>query len=345
MLANCSKRSLIPSFSPLFRQISTQFAISPEIVGAMYEGAKNNSPNIVPSHQEINNHQRKLESLYQQNSDFKKFGNQLFKAYHNSRVKSIAIAFERQENLDGSEKNPYFLPTLIATSLLQGIALVPFYNNKNFPSFALVNKDNANAISGHQDSMFLRPEDKHLNLIPTLLLVNGYSQSNAKTWVKESVDIIKDFKEKYPISYEILKKINFVCRSKSLNEIGSHLPHKIIGENDEIKFISNLVYAPVPTDLSIFGILKEEAYLAIFRFRELVNLEKNRDEFVMNNHEGQFLIVKNSEAIHGRDRVEDELLGKRLLIAFALRLQPKPSSKAQSPIEAEKFSEQKTLSL
>ena len=90
-----------------------------------------------------------------------------------------------------------------------------------------------------------------------------------------------------------------------------------------------------------FGILKEEAYLAIFRFRELVNLEKNRDEFVMNNHEGQFLIVKNSEAIHGRDRVEDELLGKRLLIAFALRLQPKPSSKAQSPIEAEKFSEKK----
>ena len=127
--------------------------------------------------------------------------------------------------------------------------------------------------------------------------------------------------------------------------MGSHLPHKIIGENDEIKFISNLVYAPVPTDLSIFGILKEEAYLAIFRFRELVNLEKNRVEFVMNNHEGQFLIVKNSEAIHGRDRVEDELLGKRLLIAFALRLQPKPSSKAQSPIEAEKFSEQKTLSL
>lgn len=344
MIANCPRISSISSFTPLLRRISTQFTISPEIVGAMYGGVKNNSYNTVPNHQEINQHQAKLQRLYQVNTNFKKFGNNLYKAYNNPRVKSIAIAFERQENLDGLEKNPYFQPSLISTSLLQAIGLVPFYNKQNFLAYALVNKDNINAISGHQDSMFLKPEDKHLNLIPTLLLVNGYSQSNVKTWIKESVDIITDFKEKYPTSYEILKKINFVCRSKSMNEIGSHLPHKIIEENDEIKFVSNFVYAPIPTDLASFNIPKEDAYLAIFRFRELINLEKNRYEFVMNNQKGQFLIVKNRDAIHGRDSVEEELAGKRLLIAYAFQDQQKPSRVVRTKIDAVKISEQKFLS-
>lgn len=344
MIANRPTLFLIPNFILLLRRISTHFTIAPDIVEAMYDGAKNNSHNTVPNHQEINQHQLKLQQLYQVNPNFKKFGNNLYKAYNNPKVKSIIIAFERQENLDGLEKNPYFQPSLISISLLQAIGIVPFYNKQNSLVYALVNKDNISAISGHQDSIFLKPEDKYLNLIPTLLLVNGYSQSNAKTWIKESVDVVTDFKKKYPISYEILKKINFVCKSKSINEIGSHLPHKIIEKNDEIKFISNFVYTPIPTDLASFNISKEDAYLAIFRFRELINLEKNRYEFVMNNQKGQFLIIKNRDAIHGRDSIEEELVGKRLLIAYAFQDQQKPSRVLQTKIDAIKISEQKFLS-
>jgi hypothetical protein len=323
MITSLSRVSL--KYLSQSRRISTQFTISPEAVEAIYEGSNVSPANIVPNSQRIKHHQKILQQLYQQSSDFKKFANNLHKAYNNPNVKSIAIAFERQTNLDGSDKNPYFQPTLIATSLFLGIGLVPFYNEQNFPTFALVDKDSISAISGHQDSISLDPHDKYLNLIPTLLLVNAYSQSNAKTWVKEGVDIISEFKEKYPSSYGVLKNMNFTCRSKNVNEIGNPAPHKIIGEGDEINFVSNFIYSPIPPDLARSNISKEEANLAILRFKEVTNSEKNRHEFVINNRGVQFLIVKNTDAVHGRSEVEENLRGGRLVIGIPLQKQ-KPST-------------------
>lgn len=323
MITSLSRISL--KYLSQSRRISTQFTISPEAVVAIYEGSNISPSNIVPNSQRIKHHQKKLQQLYQESSDFKKFTNNLYKAYDNPNVKSIAIAFERQTNLDGSDKNPYFQPTLIATSLFVGIGLVPFYNEQNFPAFALVDKDSISAISGHQDSISLDPHDKYLNLIPTLLLVNAYSQSNAKTWVKESPDIISEFKEKYPSSYRVLKNINFTCRSRNVDEIGNRAPHKIIGEHDEINFVSNFIYSPIPTDLARSNISKEEIDLAILRFKEVANSEKNRHEFVVNNRGVQFLLVKNTDALHGRSEVEEDLKGGRLVIGIPLQKQ-KPST-------------------
>lgn len=323
MITSLSRLSL--KYLSHSRSISSQFTIAPEAVGAIYEGSNFSPANIVPNSQRIKHHQKKLQQLYQESSDFKKFANNLHKAYNNPNVKSIAIAFERQTNLDGSDKNPYFQPTLIATSLFLGIGLVPFYNEQNFPTFALVDKDSISAISGHQDSISLDPHDKYLNLIPALLLVNAYSQSNAKTWVKEGVDIISEFKEKYPSSYGVLKNMNFTCRSKNVNEIGNPAPHKIIEEGDEINFVSNFIYSPIPIDLARSNISKEEADLAILRFRQVVNSRENRHEFVINNRGVQFLIVKNTDAVHGRSEVEENLRGGRLVIGIPLQKQ-KPST-------------------
>ena len=334
MITSLSRVSL--KYLSQSRRISTQFTISPEAVEAIYEGSNTSPSNIVPNSQRIKHHQKKLQQLYQESSDFKKFANNLHKAYDNPNVKSIAIAYERQTNLDGLDKNPYFQPTLIATSLFVGIGLVPFYNEQNFPAFALVDKDSISAISGHQDSISLDPHDKYLNLIPTLLLVNAYSQSNAKTWVKESPDIISEFKEKYPSSYRVLKNINFTCRSRNVDEIGNRTPHKIIGEHDEINFVSNFIYSPIPTDLARSNISKEEIDLAILRFKEVANSEKNRHEFVVNNRGVQFLLVKNTDALHGRSEVEEDLKGGRLVIGIPLQKQ-KPSTTMRISDDVSRF--------
>jgi hypothetical protein len=177
-------KPFVPDSLISYRQISTQLTIPFEIVKEIHVGTPTSSSDAVPNFQRINQHHKRLEALYQSNKGFKKFADNLYKAFNNPNVKSIAIAFERQTNLDGSEKNPYFQPTLIITSLLHGIGLAPFYNNKNLPSFALVNEDNKKPISGHQDSMFLKQDDVQTTLFSYLVLVNGFSKSNAKTWVK-----------------------------------------------------------------------------------------------------------------------------------------------------------------
>ena len=332
-----SKLSINPLLS---RQISTKLTISPTIIDEIYGGLEANSSSLVPNSRQINQHQKRLQQLYQENPDFKKFADNLFKAYNNPNVKSIAIAFARQANPDELNKNPYFQPTLIATSLFAGIGLVPFYNQENFPAYALVNKESTSEISGHQDSMFLDPNDKHLNLIPTLLLVNGYSQSNAKTWVKESPDIISEFKEKYPSSHGVLKSINFICKSRNIDEIGNRAPHKIIGEHDEINFVSNFIYSPIPTDLARFNISKEEVDLAILRFKEVVNSKKNRHEFVVNNNGVQFLVIKNTQAVHGRGEVEEDNKGNRYVIGIPIH-PDKPPSSARTRMDFAKIEDKK----
>lgn len=338
--------SKLPTNFPLFvnsyfRQISTQFTIAPDIVEAMYEGTQIESSNLVPNFQQINKHQEVLKKLYQKNPEFKKFADNLFKARNNPNVKSIAFSFVKKNNSDDSKKNPYFQPTLLAVSLLHGVGLVPFYNERHFPSFALVNKNNIKAISGHQDGMFLGPDDIQTILVQYLLLVNGFSQSNAKTWIKESADVIKEFKEKHSSSYQILKTIKFTSRSRSVEEVGHRIPYKIIGENDEIDFVSNFIYLPSPIDLDNYFVSKEGADLAILNFKNVVNSELNRCEFIFNNDGGvQFLVIKNKEAIHGRGPIEEKFMGQRSIIGIALQDQ-KPSTAIKISAETTKISEQK----
>jgi len=317
-------KPFVPDSLISYRQISTQLTIPFEIVKEIHVGTPTSSSDAVPNFQRINQNHKRLEALYQSNKGFKKFADNLYKAFNNPNVKSIAIAFERQTNLDGTEVNPFFQPTLTATSLMAGIGLVPFYNEENLPSYALVNKESTSAISGHQDSMFLNSNDKNLSLIPTLLLVNGYSQSNSKTWIKESSDIVSEFKEKYPSSYLILKNVYFICRSRNIDEIANPNPHKVIGEHDEINFVSNFIYIPNPNDLARFKISKEESELSILRFKEVVNSKNNCHEFVINNRQMQFLIIKNTEVLHGRDEVEESERGMRLVLGIPLSKRPSP---------------------
>ena len=300
------------------RNISTRFEISPEIAKEISK-ININAPYLeFPNLTQINQHQKKLQKLYRENRDFKKFADNLFKAYKNPNVKSIAISFEQEKKLDGME-NLFFQPALTATSLIAGIGLVPFYNQENFLSHALVDKESIRPITGHQDSMFLDPNDNYPSLIPTLLLVNGYSQSNAKTWFKESSDIISEFKEKYPSSFKVLKQINFIgFPLNRIDEIENYVPQKIIGEHDEINFVSGFRYIPISKDLEKSSILKNEAELAILRFREVVNSKQNRHEFVLNNDEVQFLILKNKMGVHGREEVEKDEKGRRLVVAIPL---------------------------
>jgi len=310
------------------RYISNRFEISSQIA----EKISKISPSKAlyqdfPNSEQINQFQDELKQLYQENRDFKKFANNLYKAYKNPNVKSIAISFEQEKKLDGTEVNPLFQPTLTATSLVAGIGLVPFYNHENFLSHALVDKESIRPITGHQDSMFLDSNDNYPSLIPTLLLVNGYSQSNAKTWFKESSDIISEFKEKYPSSFKVLKQINFIgFPLNRIDEIENYAPQKIIGGHDNINFVSGFRYIPISKDLEEFKILKSEAELAILRFREVVNSKQNRHEFVLNNDEVQFLIFKNEMGVHGREEVEEDEKGRRLVVAIPLTSKEPPSS-------------------
>lgn len=307
------------------RNISTRFEIPPEIVEEISKISPKAPYQEIPNSRQINQFQEKLQQLYQENLGFKKFADNLFKAYKNSNVKSIAISFEQEKKLNEAEVSPFFQPTLTATSLVAGIGLVPFYHKKNIPVFAIVDKENISTISGHQDNMFLNPTDKHPSLIPALLLVNGYSQSNAKTWFKESSNIISELREKYPSSFEILKQINFIgFPLYKIEEIEKYAPQKIIGEHDNINFVSSFRYIPVLKDLEEFKIFKSDAELAILRFREVVNSKQNRHEFVLNNGEVQFLIFKNELGLHGRDEVEQDEKGHRLVVAIPLASKESP---------------------
>ncbi len=57
----------------------------------------------------------------------------------------------------------------------------------------------------------------------------------------------------------------------------------------------------------------------------MVNSTTSRHEFVINNKEVQFLIVKNTDAVHGREEVEEGDRGNRFVIGIPLQKQ-KPST-------------------
>ena len=114
---------------PFTRSISTRIEIPSQIVENIYKNSVEvATPNQqIPNFKQIDKQQKNFQQLYQENPDFKKFADNLFKAHRNPKVKSIAIGFERKINIDDAKENPYFQPTLIATSLLAGIGLAPLY--------------------------------------------------------------------------------------------------------------------------------------------------------------------------------------------------------------------------
>jgi hypothetical protein len=338
-------RRVIKSAFGGLRKISTRLEISPEIVKEIYKINTNAQYQEFPNSTQINQFQEKLRPLYKKKPDFKKFANKLYEVCNNSDVQSIAISFKREKELDRTEVNPFFQPTLIATSLMTGIGLVPFYDKESFLSHALINKDITGKITGHQDSMFLKLDNKYSSLIPTLLLVNGYSKSDAKTWFKESADIISELKERYPSSFKVLKQINFIgFPTDRIEDEENYTSQKIIGEHNDINFVSGFRYIPISKDLQEFKILKSEAELAILRFREVVNSKQNRHEFVLNNNKVQFLILKNQNGVHGRDQVEEDQRGHRLVVAIPLTSKEPPltSIKAKTSVRIDK-SEEKSI--
>ena len=318
----CTISSLVSIGLP--RQISTKIIVPPHVATKMFEGAPVDSLSLVPNSKQIKKHQELLQKFYQEDQEFRKIANNLYKAFNDDKVKSIALSFTKKEDLENPNETPFFYPVLISTSLLCGIGLAPFYNNKNFPAYALVNKESTSAISGHQDSMYLKSDDKHLSLIPILLLVNGGSKSKAKTWIKESADIIRELKEKYPSAYAILKQINYTTRARSVNEI-NYPPHKIIGENDDLNFVSSFIYLPSFKDLVNSSISQEQAMSAILKLKEIVNSKQNLQELGLSDEGVQYLILKNRDALHGRDEVEEDERGKRKIIGIPLQKQ-KPST-------------------
>lgn len=318
-------------FSPLansyFRQISTKITIAPEVVEAMYKGSQSQSSNLLPNSQQIKNHHKILKELYKENPEFRKIANNLFRDFNNPNVKSIAFYFPQQPNLN-PELSVFWRPVLVATALFYGIGINPYIDNQAFPIFAEVDKKNIAPILGHQDSMFRNPNDKDQSLINFLILVNGFSQSDAVTWFKESVDILNELKDKHPTSYKILKDINVVARSRDPNGVGQRDPFKIIGDNDEINFVSSFVYTPSPIDLERCGVPKERMNLAILDLLKIVNSKSNCHEFILNNNGVQFLLLKNIFGLHGRGPVEESQKNLRQIIGIPLDY-PHPSPSIQ----------------
>lgn len=322
-----------PVANSYFRQISTQITITPKVVEAMYKSSQAQSSNLLPNSQQIKNHHKILKELYKENPEFRIIANNLFKNFNNPNVKSIAFCFPQQPNLN-PELSIFWKPVLVATALFSGIGIEPYINNQGFPIFAEVDKKNIAPILGHQDSMFRDPNDKDPSLINFLILVNGFSQSDAVTWFKESVDILNELKYKHPTSHKMLKDINVVARSRDPNEIGQRVPFKIIGDNDEINFVSSFVYTPSPIDLDRCGASKERMNLAILDLIKVANSESNRHEFVLNQQGAQILFLKNMLGLHGRGSVEENQKNLRRIIGIPLNYpHPSPSIQALNSVD------------
>jgi len=300
--------------SSFFRKISTKIIIPSDVANEMFATSSHDSMTLVPNQKQIENHQQHLKKLYEVNSDFKKIGNNLFKNFNDPNVKSIALSFPQPPNSEAG-RSVFFLPVLSATALFSGIGALPYYNDKGFPLFALVDKDSTNPILGHQDSMYYNPDDKESSLMKYLMLVNGFSQSKAVTWFKESIEILKELKANNLESYNILKDTFVIAKSKNPNEVESKTPFKIISENDELTFVSNFVYVPHPSLDSNSKIRFEKAVKLL---KDIVNSKSNRHEFVLNQDEVQILFLKNLLGLHGRGPVEEDQEGLRKIIAIPL---------------------------
>lgn len=325
------------------RQISTCLRASPSVVENIHRGTSGQSSIMpVPDFYQIYDHQKRLERSYKESTEFREFNNSLLQASNDPQVKSIAIDYKNPKDLSSDVENQHLQAVLVATSLFCNVGFVPFFNKDNFPIFALVNKESTAQILGHKDSMLINPQNENLQLVPNLLLIKLKSESKAQTWVKEDVDILKELEEKYPSSYSILKQIRFIARSRNLNEIGQRLPSKIIGENDQINFVSSFIFMPLQSDLAQFGISRQQADLAVLNFKEVVNSRLNRAEFNLNDNGTQYLLIKNTEVMHGRDEVEEDLTGERLVIGIPLQEKKLPSA-IVDPLSKEKVLNTKNL--
>ena len=322
-----------PFANSYFRGISTQITIGPKVVEAMDKGSQVESSNLLPSFQQIKNHHKILKELYKENPEFRKIDNNLFRDFNNPNVNSIAFYFSQQLNLN-PKSNIFWRPVLVATALLYGVGIRPYLNNEASPIHAMVNKENIAPILGHQDSMFKHPSHKDPSLIKLLLLVNGFSESNAITWFKESIDILNELKEKSLLSYQILKEVSVVARPTDPEGVGQRVPFKIIGENDELNFVSSFIYTPNPIDLNKYGVSIERMNIAILDLKKIVNCKSNRHEFILNNNEVQFLLLKNIFGLHGRCSVEKSQKNLRQIIGIPLDYPyPSPSIQLRNSVD------------
>ena len=300
------------------RGISTIITPSPEVVEMLFERDTPCS-NPIPNRSQIIEKQQKLQNIYIEDKQFKKFADNLYKSLNNPRVNVVAIDFEKKIDHNISQNNLFFQSILMTTALSRGMRFEAFYDIKNSPSYVFVDSNNSIKIDGHQDGIFLKDDDKISSLMPYLCLINAHSTSNVKTWIKEIDDIAIELKEKYPKDYKILKQLNFIGISPT-----SELVHKgkIFSQDENQKyfmqFVSNFEYFPSSKELHEFGILPDQAKQATERLKEVVNSEKNRQKFILNDKQTQIIFMNNQRVVHGRDQIK-ESDGLRLIIAIPLK--------------------------
>ena len=316
--SNLFTKSSLPTIESC-RAISTIITPSPAIVKMLFEGDAPSS-NPIPNRFQIVEKQQKLQNIYIEDKQFKKFADNLYKSLNNPRVKAVAINFEKKIDHNISQNSLYFQSILMTTALTRGLGFEAFYNIKNLPSHVFVDSTKSNKIDGHQDGIFLKEDDKIPSLMPYLALVNTHSTSDVKTWIKEINDIAIELKEKYPKDYEILKQLNFIGISPA-----SEVVHKgkIFSQDENQKyfmeFVSNFEYFPFSKELHGFGILPDQAKQAIERLKEVVNSEKNRQDFILNDKQTQVILIDNHDAVHGRDQIKKDDVGLRLIVAMPLK--------------------------
>jgi hypothetical protein len=300
------------------RGISTIITPSPEVVKMLFE-ADAPSSNPIPNRFQIVEKQQKLQNIYIEDKQFKNFADNLYKSLNNSRINVVAINFAKQTDCNISKNSLYFQSILMTTTLAQGLGFEAFYDIKNLPSHVFVDSTRSCKIDGHQDGIFLKDDDKIPSLMPYLALINAHSTSHVKTWIKEINDIAIELKEKYPKDYEILKQLNFIGISPA-----SEVVHKgkIFSQDENQKyfmqFVSNFEYFPFSKELHGFGILPDQAKQAIERLKEVVNSEKNRQDFILNDKQTQIIFMNNQQVVHGRDQIK-ESDGLRLIVAIPLK--------------------------
>ena len=316
--SNLFTKSSLPTIESC-RAISTIITPSPAIVKMLFEGDVPSS-NPIPNRFQIVEKQQKLQNIYIEDKQFKKFADNLYKSLNNPRVKAVAINFEKQIDHNISQNNLFFQSILMMTALTRGLGFEAFYDIKNSPSYVFVDSNNSSQIDGHQDGIFLHGDDKISSLMPYLCLINAHSTSNVKTWIKEIDDIAIELKEKYPKDYKILKQLNFIGISPA-----SEVVHKgkIFSQDENQKyfmqFVSNFEYFPFSKELHGFGILPDQAKQAIERLKEVVNSEKNRQDFILNDKQTQVILIDNHDAVHGRDQIKKDDVGLRLIVAMPLK--------------------------
>ena len=288
------------------RNIITSVNFKPEIFGSILSinSSKNHQS---PTFFEIIDYKNKLAYILKDNTKFLDGIKEKIHQAPHFKAMTFNAPLEKDSYHNPTDHN--FNTLLGSIALFNLLNIDCYYGNYSQTPVAVEVPSNQIFESlGHQDNLSEIDQRKNVIYQPMtyLALINIFSNSLTRTWVKDSATIVARLKSENIYFYHLIKNHKFDLFSRDNNlMIRNHSLINIIAQEEYLKqYSSDVFYKIAAENLDREKPCDHEIYQAFELLKKIANDEKDKHYFTLNNLSTQIAIIDNLKMIHGREGLE-----------------------------------------